>query len=67
MHLDPINNSTDESVSTVLRLGFLLADPIDDMETDSDNYGPHVIDWDELEAERRHNLIGRPSHDLAAA
>ena len=60
MHLDPIDNSAKEPVSTVLRLGFLFADPID-------NYGPHVIDWNELQAERRHNLIGRPSHGLAAA
>ena len=60
MQRDSIDKSTEDPVTTVLRLGFLLADPIDD-------YGPHVIDWNVLKVERRYNLIGRPSHDLAAA
>ena len=41
---------TGESVATIQRLGFLLAEPQQDfMEQQETEAGPHVIDWDELE------------------
>lgn len=40
-------SETGETVSTIKRLGFLLADP----DPESDDDGPHVIDWDALEAQ----------------
>ncbi|EMI21690.1 hypothetical protein RMSM_01387 [Rhodopirellula maiorica SM1] len=41
--------ATGESISTIKRLGFLIADPsqpISDPEAES--LGPHIIDWDEF-------------------
>lgn len=48
-----VSRVTGETVSTIKRLGFLIADPsqaIDD--PDSEKLGPHVIDWDEFEAKQ---------------
>jgi len=42
--------ATGESISTIKRLGFLIADPsqpISDPEAES--LGPHIIDWDEFD------------------
>ena len=59
---------TGETVSTIKRLGFLLADPGDNLDPDSDEHGPYVIDWDELEAQRfADNASWRTHHDLAVA
>ncbi len=44
--------ATGESMSTVKRLGFLLAEPDETVDPDSETSGPYVIDWDELEANR---------------
>ncbi len=47
--------ATGEAVSTIKRLGFLLADPIDAFDLDADldlADDPYVIDWDQLEADR---------------
>ena len=53
MHQNDLNRAvaraTGESVSTVKRLGFLLAEPANDLEADSSQLGPHVIDWDALD------------------
>ena len=51
---------TGETVSTIKRLGFLLADPADILDDDSDEHGPLVIDWDELEAERDEQNMWSP-------
>jgi len=43
---------TGESVATIQRLGFLLAEPEQDFideQQQAAEAGPHVIDWDELE------------------
>ena len=59
---------TGESISTIKRLGFLLADPTDNLDPDSDEHGTYVIDWDELEAQRfEGNASWRPHHELAVA
>lgn len=47
-----VARATGESVSTIKRLGFLLADSTDPLDPESDDHGPHVIDWDELHAQR---------------
>ena len=57
---------TGEAVSTIKRLGFLLVDPASSGEPDSDEHGPQVIDWDELQAQRFEESAGRPRHELAA-
>ncbi len=60
---------TGETVSTIKRLGFLLADPLDpadSLDSDSDEHGPLVIDWDELEAERDEQNMWSPQYELAA-
>ena len=56
---------TGETVSTIKRLGFLLVDPADSLDPDSDEHGPHVIDWDELQAQRFEGSTWRPSHEPA--
>jgi hypothetical protein len=45
-----VSRSTGESVSTIKRLGFLLADPLEVFELEAD--GPYVIDWDQYDADR---------------
>ncbi|MCA8990744.1 MAG: hypothetical protein KDA88_02135 [Planctomycetaceae bacterium] len=54
MHQSDLNRSvaraTGESVSTIKRLGFLIADPEQDLDPHDEELGPYVIDWDELEA-----------------
>ena len=41
--------ATGETIATVKRLGFLLAEPQETVDPDSDTSGPLVIDWDELD------------------
>ena len=44
-----VAHATGESVSTIRRLGFLLAGPGGDLtDPDSEEHGPYVIDWDQL-------------------
>lgn len=51
-----VAHATGETVSTIKRLGFVLADFDDRAEADdSDELGPHVLDWDEIEINRRSN------------
>ena len=56
---------TGETVSTIRRLGFLLVDPADSLDPDSAENGPHVIDWDLLQAQRNEGSTWRPSHEWA--
>ena len=58
---------TGETVSTIKQLGFLLVDPDGSCDPDSDEHGPHAIDWDELQAQRNESSIWRPSHEPAPA
>ena len=44
--------ATGESMSTVKRLGFLLAEPDERVDPAAEESGPYVIDWDELETNR---------------
>jgi len=58
---------TGDTISTIKRLGFLLDDPLASLEPDSDEHGPYVIDWDELQAERHERQAWRPQHEPAVA
>ena len=64
-----VARATGETVSTIKRLGFLIAEPnvYPDPDPDSDEYGPLVIDWDELAARRCEECMGRPRHEPSAA
>ena len=49
-----VARATGESISTVQRLGFLLASPSGlPLDPDDESLGPHVIDWDAREARHR--------------
>ena len=47
-----VSRATGETVSTIKRLGFLIADPDLDLDPHDEDLGPYLIDWDELEAAR---------------
>lgn len=48
-----VAKATGESVSTIKRLGFVLADPrLEPTEVDSADNGPRVLDWDEMDIQR---------------
>jgi hypothetical protein len=48
-----VARATGESIRTIQRLGFLIADPDSDFtDPDDEELGPYVLDWDELERER---------------
>jgi len=56
MHQNDLNRAvaeaTGETVSTIKRLGFLLAEPDELTNPECEDHGPFVIDWDELDAQR---------------
>jgi hypothetical protein len=62
-----VARATGETVSTIKRLGFLLAEPGDCLDPDSDELGPYVIDWDELEAQRHEPGTRRPRYEPVVA
>ena len=62
-----VARATGETVSTIKQLGFLLTDPTDVLDLDSDQTGPNVIDWDALELQRNEAIMRRPQYDLAVA
>lgn len=62
-----VARATGETLETVKRLGFLLADPNDTLDPDSSDLGPCVLDWDELEAQQRGGSTGRPSCEPVTA
>jgi len=62
-----VARATGETVCTIQRLGFLLADPDVDIDPHCDDSGPYVIDWDELELQRNAAEVGRPHDEPAAA
>ncbi len=46
-----VSRATGESVATIKRLGFLIADPAEPIsDPEAEDLGPHVIDWDEFHA-----------------
>ncbi len=48
-----VARATGESVRTIQRLGFLIADPDSELDDpDDEELGPYLLDWDELERER---------------
>lgn len=47
-----VANATGESVSTIKRLGFLLAEPDHEFNERCFADDPYIIDWDELHAQR---------------
>ncbi len=59
--------ATGESMSTVKRLGFLLAEPDETVDPDSETSGPYVIDWDELENNRLNPLRQGARHEPVVA
>ena len=62
-----VSRATGETISTIKRLGFFLADPVDSHDPDADLDGPYVIDWDELEAQRHCSVRPAPPRELTAA
>ena len=62
-----VARATGETVSTIKRLGFLLADPDDCLDLESEEHGPYVIDWDELETQRHEEVTRRPRYEPAVA
>ena len=45
-----ISRATGDSVATIKRLGFLIADPSQPIsDPEAECFGPHVLDWDELD------------------
>ena len=60
-----VARATGETVSTIKRLGFLLADPADGLDPHEEE--AQVIDWDELESGRRTENGWRRQHEPALA
>jgi len=44
-----VARATGESLRTIARLGFLLAEPSISLDPDDETLGPYVIDWDTLQ------------------
>ena len=56
-----VARATGETVSTIKRLGFLLADPADEVvDAEAAEYGPRVIDWDDLAIIRHAANVAEP-------
>ena len=62
-----VARATGETVSTIKRLGFLLADSNGSLGPDPDEQGPFIIDWDDLESQRFEERTGRPRYEPVAA
>jgi hypothetical protein len=59
-----ISRATGESIATVKRLGFLIAEPSQPIsDPEAEHLGPHVIDWDEFQAAQE-NLDADLSFDF---
>jgi hypothetical protein len=54
-----VANATRESVSYIKRRGFQLADLTDQMDQHSEEHGPLVIDWDQVNIDRQQISLGR--------
>ena len=60
-----VARATGETVSTIKWLGFLLDEPVNSLDPDAEENGPHVIDWEQREAERHERSTRRPRHEPA--
>lgn len=59
-----VARATGETVSTIKRIGFLIADPSEPIgDPDSPDLGGRVLDWDEIEQSQFENA--EPIDDLA--
>ncbi|TWT38937.1 hypothetical protein [Blastopirellula retiformator] len=56
-----VSRATGETVSTIKRLGFLIADPDLALDPHDEDLGPYMIDWDELEAAREREEVLVPA------
>ncbi len=56
-----VSRATGETVATIKRLGFLIADPDLDLDPHDEDLGPYVIDWDELETAREREDVFVPA------
>ena len=54
-----VARATGETVSTIKQRGFLLADQSNRSDTEEPDYEPHIVDWDELDVQRRGGGEGR--------
>ncbi len=61
-----VAHATGETVATIKRLGFLIAEPDEVLNPDSEDLGPYIIDWDEL-ADRAEPCTETPQHEPAVA
>ena len=62
-----VAHATGESLSTIKRLGFLLAPEVEACDPEDGELGPYVIDWDEVEAQRQMAMSGSSSDEPAVA
>jgi hypothetical protein len=62
-----VARATGETVSTIRRLGFLIAEADDCLAPSPGEHDPYAIDWDELEAQRYAENSRRPCNEPAAA
>ena len=62
-----VARATGESVSTIKRLGFLLAEPDDCLDPESEEYGPYVIDWTNWKPSVTKKAPRRPRYEPAVA
>ena len=62
-----VARATGESVATVKRLGFLLADPQANLDPEAEALGPHVLDWDEIYCAPSATRERRPADEPATA
>ena len=62
-----VASATSESLSTIMRLGFSIADPADvDFDPEPNDLPPQMVDWDALDAERHDDDVWRRHYALAA-
>ena len=58
-----VARATGESVTTIRRLGFLIAEPgVRVVDPDSEEHGPYVIDWDLLDQPSQERCRGRSTY-----
>ena len=56
-----VSRATGETVTTIKRLGFLIADPDLNLDPHDEDLGPYVIDWDELEVTHEREEVPVPA------
>ena len=62
-----VASATSESLTTISRLGFSIADPDEvDFDPEPNDLRPQMVDWDALDAERHDDDVWRRHYALAA-